>query len=83
MGGTPEGAAASAGLVVVYEAFQGWYPIWWCNPQNCAHLKSSTLSTGYSRSVSHPVWRFAPPAPLAPCDPASGSRTGGALRRPR
>ncbi len=37
----------------------------------------------YSRSVTQLVWRSAsrPVRPVAPLDPASGSRTGGALRR--
>ena len=71
--------AESAGLVLADEAFQGGCPIW-CDPRSCAHLKSS---------AGHRMWlvcltsRVAPTPriPFAPCDPASGSRTGGALRR--
>ena len=33
-----------------------------------------------SGSVTYLVWQGGP-RPVAPCDPASGSRTGGALRR--
>ncbi len=71
--------AESAGLVLADEAFQGGCPIW-CDPRSCAHLKSS---------AGHRMWlvcltsRVAPTPriPFAPCDPASGSRTGGATLR--
>ncbi len=69
----------SAGLVLGYEAFQVCFPIWRCDPRSYAHLKSSP---------GNRIWQVhhasrAAPTPVAPSDPASGSRTGGALRRLR
>ena len=51
-----------------------------CDPRSRVHLKSSSM---FRIQRSHPASRLAPHAlrPVAPCDLASGSRTGGALRR--
>ncbi len=74
-----EGSAEGAGLELAYEAFQGWCPIWWCDPRSCVDLKSSNVDA--IRRVRHASRvHDAPVAPIAPCDPASGSRAGGALR---
>ena len=83
------GAAESAGLVLADEAFQGGCPIWCATPELCPPEKLSRVShtAGPSRIScdSHapvPSLRSIRPAvPPAPIDPASGSRTGGALRR--
>ncbi len=52
--------------MLVYEAFQGGYPIW-CQTRSCAHLKAQPRAA-YSRSVTYPLWRG--PRPVAPSDPS-------------
>ena len=62
------------------EASQVWFHHVACDPRSCAHLKSPTP---YGIQPVRPASRVGTtrPRPGAPCDPASGSRTGGALRR--
>ncbi len=76
------GAGESAGLVLADEASQGG-----CSPYGvrstelCPPEKLNRVA--HTAGVTtHPVCttRPTPRVPLAPCDPASGSRTGGALR---
>ena len=54
-------------------------PVWWCDPWRCADLKSPTLYA--IQRVRHASRVSTPSRPVARCDPAGGSRTGGALRR--
>ena len=73
------GRDGEVGFVLADEAFQGSCPHMVVRPTALCQPEKLNGCCHTAGLTTHPVSQR-DPAPLAPLDPASGSRTGGALR---